>query len=89
MCREQNMKQGKLDFGYPAVDKVEPKEPKEARIITTHEATGGDGGGGRKPGGELLERMLGTENMFLTCERVVRNGGAAGVDGISSCLRSI
>jgi hypothetical protein len=27
--------------------------------------------------------MLGTENMFTACERVVRNGGAAGVDGMT------
>jgi retron-type reverse transcriptase len=26
--------------------------------------------------------MLGTDNMFAACERVVRNGGSAGVDGM-------
>jgi group II intron reverse transcriptase/maturase len=51
--------------------------------METLESAGGDGGGGRKPDGELLERMLGTDNMFTACERVVRNGGTAGIDGMT------
>jgi retron-type reverse transcriptase len=27
--------------------------------------------------------MLGTDNLFTACERVVKNGGAAGVDGMT------
>jgi group II intron reverse transcriptase/maturase len=83
MQREQKTKQGELEFGCPAGERVEPKEPPEARSIAAPEAMSGDSADGRKPGGELLERMLGTENMFLACDRVVRNGGAAGVDGMT------
>jgi group II intron reverse transcriptase/maturase len=83
MCREQNTKQGELDFGYPGADKVEPETPMEARSIAAQETTDGDRGEGRKPNGDLLERMLGWSNLFTACERVVRNGGAAGVDGMT------
>jgi group II intron reverse transcriptase/maturase len=83
MRREQKTKQGELEFGCPAGERVEPSEPPEARSIAAPETMGGDSADGRKPGGGLLERMLGTENMFLACERVVGNGGAAGVDGMT------
>jgi hypothetical protein len=73
MCGEQKTKPGELDYGCPAGDRVEPKELREARSIGTPETTGGDGAGGRKPAGELLARMPGTENMFLAYVRVVRN----------------
>jgi group II intron reverse transcriptase/maturase len=80
MCGERKTKPGELDFGCTAEERVEPEEPQGARSIGTPETTGGDGADGRKPGGELLERMLGTDNMFTACERVVGKGGAAGVD---------
>jgi group II intron reverse transcriptase/maturase len=83
MRREQKTKERELDFGCPAGDRVEPEEPREARSIGTPETTEGDSVDGRKPGGGLLARMLGTENMFLACGRVVRNGGASGVDGMT------
>jgi hypothetical protein len=73
MRREQKTKAGELDFGCPAGERVEPKEPQEARSIEVPETTGGDSASGRKPGEEQLARMLGTENMFLACGRVVRN----------------
>jgi group II intron reverse transcriptase/maturase len=69
--------------GYPAGDRVEPEEPTGARSIGTRESTEGDSASGGKTEGELLKRILGTENMFTACERVVRNGGAAGVDGMT------
>jgi hypothetical protein len=78
MCGEQKTKQGKPEVGCPAGERVEPQEPPEARSIETPETMDGDSADERKPGGGLLERMLGTENMFTACERVVRNGGAAG-----------
>jgi hypothetical protein len=62
---------------------VEPEEAQEARSIETLQTMGVDRADGRKPDEELQARMLGTENMFPACERVVRNGGAAGVDGMS------
>jgi hypothetical protein len=73
MRREQKTKERELDFGWPTGERVEPKEPREVRSIGTPEAAGGDSAGGRKPDGKLLARMLGTENMFLAGERVVRN----------------
>jgi group II intron reverse transcriptase/maturase len=83
MCKEQNTEQGTLDFGCLEVERVEPETPREARSSTTRETTGGDSGGGRKPDEGLLERMLGWSNLFTACERVVRNGGAPGVDGMT------
>jgi group II intron reverse transcriptase/maturase len=83
MWREQKTKERELAFGCPAGDRVEPEEPQEERSIGAPETADGDYGEGRKPNGELLKRMLGTENMFLACERVVRNGGTAGVDGMT------
>ncbi|MFP3089318.1 hypothetical protein LQZ21_03215 [Treponema sp. TIM-1] len=62
---------------------MEPSEPQEARNIGTPEATDEDRADGRKPDGELLKRMLGRENMYTACEKVVRNGGAAGIDGMT------
>jgi hypothetical protein len=32
---------------------------------------------------ELLGKVLSIDNMFDVCERVVRNGGVAGVDGMT------
>jgi group II intron reverse transcriptase/maturase len=83
MCGEQKTKQGELEFGCPEGERVEPKEPQGARSIETPETTGRDSVDGRKPERELLARMLGTDNMFTACERVVGKGGAAGVDGMT------
>jgi retron-type reverse transcriptase len=69
--------------GCPTGDRVEPEEPAGARSTGTRENTEGDSVSGRKTEGELLARILETENMFTACERIVRNGGAAGVDGMT------
>jgi len=37
----------------------------------------------REAGNDLLERMLGGENLRLAYKRVVQNGGAPGVDGVT------
>ena len=76
MCREQKTKQGELDFGCPAGDRVEPEEPQGARSIGTPETTA-------VGSAELLGKVLSVDNMFDACERVVKNGGAAGVDGMT------
>jgi hypothetical protein len=74
MCREQKtvIPQDR-ETGCPAGDRVEPEVPPGARSIETPETTGGDSGVGLKPLGELLKRMLGTDNMFAACDKVVRN----------------
>jgi group II intron reverse transcriptase/maturase len=76
MCREQKTKPGELDFGCSAGDRVEPEEPQGARSIETPETTEGDSA-------ELLGQVLSIDNMFNACERVVGNGGSAGVDGMT------
>jgi group II intron reverse transcriptase/maturase len=76
MWREQKTKPGELDFGCPLGDRVEPEEPKGARSIGTPETTA-------VGSAELLGKVLSVDNMFDACERVVRNGGAAGVDGMT------
>jgi hypothetical protein len=74
---------------------VEPEEPLEARNIGTPGTAGRDRVDGRKPDGELLNRMLGMGNLFAVYERVVRSlpcasGFLSGrADGMSSCLHSI
>jgi hypothetical protein len=91
MCREQKtVNPQDEETGCPAEDRVEPEGTAGARSIETPETMDRDSGAGLiKPLGELLKRMLGTDNMFTACDRVVRNGGAAGIDGMSSRLRGI
>jgi hypothetical protein len=78
MCREQKTVQPQdEETGCPAGDRVEPEGPRGARSIETPETTGGDSGVGLKSLGELLKRMLGIDNLFAACDRVVRNSGAS------------
>jgi retron-type reverse transcriptase len=72
MCRKQKT----AEVGYPMGGRVEPEEPKVARSIGAPETAEGDSG-------ELLKQVLNVDNMFDACDRVVRNGGAAGVDGMT------
>ena len=76
-------------IGYPGEDRMESEGPQEARSIETPETTDRDSVGGRKTGRSMLDQVLELGNLWTAQERVIRNGGAAGVDGISSCLRSI
>ena len=76
MCREQKTEQGELDFDCPLGDREEPEVTKEARNIETPETTA-------VGSVELLGKVLSIDNMFDACERVVRNGGTAGVDGMT------
>ena len=71
------------ETGYQREDRVEPEGTSGAQSIEVPGIMGGDSVGGRKPDGNLLEQMLFTKNMFDACERVIRNGGAAGVDGMT------
>jgi group II intron reverse transcriptase/maturase len=71
MCREQKTAKA----GWPLEGKVEPEVPEGARSIETPETVERDRTG-------LLEQVVSIDNMFDACERVVRNGGAAGVDGM-------
>ncbi|GHU61699.1 group II intron reverse transcriptase/maturase [Spirochaetia bacterium] len=83
MCREQKTANlNSRETGYPREDRVEPEGTCGARSIEVPGIMGGDSVGGRKPDGNLLEQVLSTKNMFDACERVIRNGGAAGVDGM-------
>jgi hypothetical protein len=74
MCREQKtVKLQEEETGCPVRDRVEPEGPQGARSIETPETMDRDSGVGLKSPGELLRRMLGTDNMFAACDRVVRN----------------
>ena len=82
----ESRKRGTLEegeTGCPAGDRVEPERTQGVRSIETLESAERDNGSGRKPDGGLLKGMLGVDNLFAACERVVRNGGAAGVDGMT------
>jgi hypothetical protein len=80
MCRER--KTPGQNGGCRTEGRVETEGLAGARSIGTREAANGDGV-------ELLGKVLSVDNMFDACERVVRNGGSAGVDGIGSRLRGI
>ena len=79
MRREQ--KTGKP--GWPAEDRVEPEERQEAPSAELCESANGDSVSGRKSERSLLEQILGLDNMFDAMERVVRNRGSAGIDGMT------
>ena len=84
MCREQKTANlSNRETGYHREDRVEPEGTCGVRSIEVPGIMGGDSVGGRKPDGNLLEQVLSTKNMFDACERVIRNGGAAGVDGMT------
>jgi group II intron reverse transcriptase/maturase len=72
MCREQKT----AEAGWSLGGSMEGEAPKGARSMGTPETTERDSAG-------LLGKVLGIDNMFNACERVVRNGGAAGVDGMT------
>jgi retron-type reverse transcriptase len=83
MCREQKtVNLNTREIGYHREDRAEPEGTCGVRSINASEAMGGDSVGGRKPDGNLLHQVLSTSNIFDACERVIRNGGAAGVDGM-------
>ncbi|MDR2052717.1 MAG: hypothetical protein LBP80_04810 [Treponema sp.] len=71
------------ETGFPAGDRVEPEGTPGVRRIEVPETMDRNRAGGRKPDGDPLAGMLGTDNLFAACERVVRIGGASGVDGIA------
>jgi group II intron reverse transcriptase/maturase len=76
-------RQLRIDFeGQPGRAGAEPRELPEAPTpARSNEADELDARTGNTE--DLLERICSRENMQLACDRVVRNGGAGGVDGMA------
>ena len=72
MCREQKTAKA----GYPCEGMVETESSKGARSIASPETA-------KKNGANLLARILHRDNLNAAFKRVKRNGGAAGVDGMT------
>ena len=68
--------------GYPTEDRVEPERTSEALSTEIRKTANGDSVSGLKPEQTLLDQVLGLENLFTAQERVVRNRGSAGIDGM-------
>jgi group II intron reverse transcriptase/maturase len=64
--------------GYPCEDKVELESSREVQSIALVDAEVGDGARD-----DLLERLLSRENLNAAYKRVRKDGGAAGIDGMS------
>jgi group II intron reverse transcriptase/maturase len=73
MLREQKTDKA----GCPSEGKLETEDNKGARSIVTPESTEKNGAG------SLLEKILHNDNLNAAYQRVKRNGGAAGVDGMT------
>jgi len=69
--------------GCPVGDRVEPKEPQGAQSTGIREAANGDSANGREPERSLLEAILSLNNVWDAQERVIRNRGSAGIDGMT------
>ena len=67
--------------GQPARAGAEPREQPEAP--TRARSSEGDEPDATGNTTDLLERICSRGNMRLACDRVVRNGGAGGVDGMA------
>ena len=63
--------------------KLEVENPTEAHSIEIPNTTNTDSVNGRKPEQGLLEAILSVNNMFDAQERVIRNRGSAGIDGMT------
>lgn len=61
---------------------MEPERTSEALSTEIRKTANGDSVSGLKPGQTLLDQVLGLENRFTAQERVVRNRGSAGIDGM-------
>ena len=83
--RADDGRQLRIDFeGQPGRAGAEPREYPEAptRARSTEEDELDAMQDGNTEG--LLERICSRENMQVACDRVVRNGGAGGVDGMEA-----
>ena len=69
--------------GYSVEDRLEAEETQGAQSIEEHKTTNGDSAIGCKPERNLLEAILGVDNMFNAQERVIANRGTAGIDGMT------
>ena len=81
--RADEGRQLRIDFeGQPGMAGAEPRElpeaPTHARGTEEDELDAMQVGNTE----DLLERICSRENMQAACDRVVRNGGAGGVDGM-------
>ena len=84
MCGEQKtVTPERGGIGYPGEERMESEGPQEARSIETPETTDRDSGGGRKTGRSMRDQVLELGNLWTAQERVRRNGGAAGGDGMT------
>ncbi|GMO32617.1 MAG: group II intron reverse transcriptase/maturase [Termitinemataceae bacterium] len=87
MCGKQKTiaKQNELTFDMAVdclvKDRVEPESTQGVRSIGNSETTGGDGVVGCEPDG-ILEQVVQANNLFSAMERVIRNKGASGIDGM-------
>ena len=79
MQREQ--KTGKP--GYHVGDRLEAEGTQGAQSTEIPKTTNGDSANGLEPGRNLLEAILDVNNMFDAQERVIKNRGSAGVDGMT------
>jgi group II intron reverse transcriptase/maturase len=72
---------------YLAEGRVEPEKKQEVQNIDKSETTGRDSVGGfscnERKTDKILEEVLLANNLFTAMERVIRNGGAAGIDGMT------
>ena len=81
--RADDGRQLRIDFeGQPGRVGAEPREQPEAP--TRARSSEGDEPDATGNTTDLLERICSRGNMRLACDRVVRNGGAGGVDGMEA-----
>ena len=69
--------------GYPMEDRLEAERPTEAQSTGERKTANGDSASEGNLERNLLEAILSVDNMFKAQERVIRNRGAAGIDGMT------
>jgi group II intron reverse transcriptase/maturase len=82
-CKTVQGKQKTAEAGCLTEDRVEPEGTAGAQSVEARETGNGDSANGRKPERSLLEAILNVSNMFEAQERVIRNRGSAGIDGMT------
>ena len=76
-------KQNAEKSGCPAEDRVELKNTQGAQSVELRKTENGDSASGCKPERSLIEAILSVDNMFKASERVIKNRGSAGIDGMT------
>jgi len=69
--------------GYPLENRLEAKGTTGAQSIGKRETANGDSASGGNSERSLLEAIVNVDNMFKAQERVIRNRGSAGIDGMT------